>query len=240
METAIAPNDMTAIVEADRAHPEKQHRPIASGALPLGVAWAMTALLLGGGLAAAGLLLPPGFLVAAVTYLFITLSYSQFFKHVAILDVMFIAAGFLVRAVAGAEAIPVESSPWFLTCTAFGALFIALTKRYAELRLLTEGAGGHRKILDEYSEPLLMLWIGISTACTLISYALYTFEADNPRELMLTIPVVIYGVFRYLLLVHEHGHGGAPEKTLLADRPLQICLLLFVVVAMVAMRFGSS
>jgi 4-hydroxybenzoate polyprenyltransferase len=238
-------------VENDRKHPKKKLRPIASGEMGEGAARALAALLIALGLggsvylsvlhaAAAGSVDSSlwnnwGFAITAASYLFVTLSYSMYFKHVVLLDVMFISTGFLLRAVAGAAVIPVESSAWFLICTAFGALFLGLSKRLAELRLLNEAAVEHRKILDEYTPALLEQLISIVTACTLISYALYTFTGPHGQQIMLTVPFVIYGMFRYLFLVSRGEAGGEPETTLLRDRPLQACILLFMLVAVVTL-----
>ncbi len=224
-------------MESDRRHPEKRFRPLAAGHVPPGLAWATSGLFLVGGLAGSFLLLPQRFGIAAVCYLAITLSYSKWFKHVVLLDVMLLASGFLVRAVAGAEAIAVDSSPWFLVCTGFGALFIGLNKRLAEINLLQGDAGGHRKILEEYTPAMLGQFISVSTACTLISYALYTFSGGHPPSMMGTIPFVIYGVLRYTYLV-ENGAGGAPEKILFRDRPMQACLLLYGVTIVGVLQFG--
>ncbi|MEE2829870.1 MAG: decaprenyl-phosphate phosphoribosyltransferase [Myxococcota bacterium] len=218
-------------IDNDRHHPDKKHRPLASGQLSVGMAWALVVVLVVGGLGGSWVLLPTGFLVTAAAYLFTTLTYSARFKHSPILDVMGIAAGFILRAVAGAEAISVESSPWFLTCIAFGALFIGLSKRLAEIKLLDEHAGSHRRVLEEYSVDLLRQLITVTTACSLISYALYTFDRDPGRGMMLTIPFVIYGVFRYLYLVDRKNLGGEPSAILLGDRPMQLCMLLFFVTA---------
>ena len=236
-------------VENDRKHPKKKLRPIASGDLPAGIATGLAVVLILVGIFGSFFLshlhapvdtaATPwerwGFGITAFGYLSVTLSYSFYFKHVVLLDVMFISTGFLLRAVAGAAAIPVESSPWFLICTAFGALFLGMSKRLAELRLLDEAAGEHRKILDEYTPALLEQLISIVTACTLISYALYTFTGSHDRQLMLTLPFVMYGMFRYLYLVARGQAGGEPETTLLRDRPLQACILLFVVVAVLTL-----
>jgi len=241
-------------VENDRKHPKKKLRPIAAGDLPEGAARVLAFLLIVVGLGGsfylshlhAAALAPSdhtiwnewGFGITALSYLFVTLSYSFYFKHVVLLDVMFISTGFLLRAVAGAAVIPVPSSSWFLICTAFGALFLGMSKRLAELRLLNEAAVEHRKILDEYSPELLEQLIGIVTACTLISYALYTFDSSDGQEdqkLMLTLPFVIYGMFRYLYLVARGEAGGEPETTLLKDRPLQACIVLFALVAVLAL-----
>jgi len=223
-------------IEADRMHPKKKLRPIAAGEVSAGVAWALAGVLMVGGVAGA-FALNTGFGVAAASYLFVTLTYSTFFKHTVLLDVMLIATGFVLRAVAGAEAIPVPSSPWFLTCTAFGALFIGFSKRLAEIRSLGDTAGAHRKILDEYSIPMLEQYISIMTGCAIISYALYAVDSGHGPGMLLTVPFVIYGVMRVMYLV-EKGEGGAPEMMLLKDWPLQVCILLFGATAIVAMKFG--
>jgi 4-hydroxybenzoate polyprenyltransferase len=189
------------------------------------------------GVAGSFLLLPQRFGIAAVCYLVITLSYSSWFKHVVLLDVMLLASGFLVRAVAGAEAIGVVSSPWFLVCTGFGALFIGLNKRLAEINRMQGDAGATRKILEEYTPRMLEQFISVSTACTLISYALYTFSGEHPRSMMGTIPFVMYGVLRYMYLV-ENGAGGAPEKILFRDRPMQVCLLAYCVATVAVLQIG--
>ena len=231
-------NDLRDVAQ-DRLHPDKKHRPIASGQVGSGLAWGMVLALVALGFSGAWYLLNLGFFVTAVAYLVTTLTYSMFFKHVAVLDVMGIAAGFIFRAVAGAEAIGVESSPWFLTCILFGALFIGLSKRLAEIKLLEGVAGEHRKVLDEYSVELLRQLITVTTACSLISYALYTFDGEHGKSLMLTIPFVVYGVFRYLFLVDQKDLGGEPSSILLRDRPMQICMVLFIAVAVLCLRFGG-
>jgi len=231
-------NDLRDVAQ-DRLHPQKKNRPIASGQISSGLAWLVVVLLVVLGFSGAWFLLNVGFFVTAAAYLATTLSYSMFFKHIAVLDVMGIAAGFIFRAVAGAEAIGVESSPWFLTCILFGALFIGLSKRLAEIKLLEGIAGEHRKVLDEYSAELLRQLITVTTSCSLISYALYTFEGEHGRALMLTIPFVVYGVFRYLFLVDQKDLGGEPSTILLRDRPMQICMVLFFGVAVLCLRFGG-
>jgi 4-hydroxybenzoate polyprenyltransferase len=231
-------NDLRDVAQ-DRLHPEKKHRPIASGQVGSGLAWGMVLVLVALGFSGAWYLLNPGFFITAAAYLMTTLTYSMFFKHVAVLDVMGIAAGFIFRAVAGAEAIGVESSPWFLTCILFGALFIGLSKRLAEIKLLEGGAGEHRAVLDEYSVELLRQLITVTSACSLISYALYTFDGEHGKSLMLTIPFVVYGVFRYLFLVDQKDLGGEPSSILLKDRPMQICMVLFFAVAVLCLRFGG-
>jgi len=225
-------------VEADRHHPTKRHRPIASGALPVPAAVGIMCVLALGGLSF-GFVLSPPFGFTALAYLALTLSYTVIFKHLVLLDVMFIAAGFLVRAVAGAAVLEVPISPWFLVCASFLALFLGFSKRLSEIRLLEAGACKHRKNLKEYSAELLTQIINIVTACTVISYAMYTFESGRTPWLMGTIPFVIYGIFRYMYLVERHQGGGAPAETLLRDRPLQVTCLLYGASVVAALQFGE-
>ncbi len=225
-------------VEADRNHPTKKNRPIASGDFPVSLAVVLMILLAAVGLYG-GWLLSPTFGLTALAYLIITLSYTLVFKHMVFLDVMFIALGFLLRAVAGAAAISVPISSWFLTCTAFLALFLGFSKRLSEMRLLEESAASHRKNLKDYSPALLEQIINVVTSCTVISYAMYTFDSGHTPLLMLTIPFVLYGIFRYLYLVDRHQEGGAPDLTLLKDRPLQIDIALFVLTSMAVLQYEA-
>jgi 4-hydroxybenzoate polyprenyltransferase len=214
--------------EADRQHPLKSARPIASGRLSVRVAIAAGVAIgaagIGGGFAlgqTAGLI--------ASAYLGLLMLYSAALKHVVIIDVLVIAAGFVLRAVAGAVAIDVPISQWLLVCTTLLALFLALSKRRHELTLLGEGATGHRRILEEYSPYLLDQMIAVVTASTLIAYSLYATSPDTAERfgtthLGLTIPFVLYGIFRYLYLVHQRRGGGSPTTMLVTDRPLLACV----------------
>jgi 4-hydroxybenzoate polyprenyltransferase len=226
-------------IEADRRHPKKKHRPIASGALSKRVAWGMVVVLIAAGLSGSWFLLNEGFAIIAAGYLISTLSYTIWFKHAPVLDVMLIANGFLLRAVAGAEAIDAPSSPWFLVCIGFGALFIGLGKRLAEIKLLTKDAGQHRKVLEEYSIDMLQQFITITVACSMISYALYTFGGDHDSSMMLTLPFFIYGVFRYLYLV-EKGEGGDPTSIFVGDKPLLLCMAGFVATTIAVLQLGNG
>lgn len=205
--------------EADRRHPKKRFRPIASGALP---GWAAMVLLVGcllGGLAAAAWL-SPMFLLVAVTYLSTTLAYSFYFKHVVILDVMFLASGFVWRALAGAIAIGVHVSAWLFLCAAFLSLFLGFNKRRAEL--LNIGAkGGTRPNLAEYGPRMLEQFQAIVTSNVVLSYALYTVLGPTPW-MTATIPWVLYGIFRYIYLIEQKGEGGAPDETLFRDVPMLV------------------
>lgn len=203
--------------EADRKHPKKRLRPIASGALPVPAAWALLAACMLSGVAA-GLWLSPMFLAVALTYLCTTLSYSFYFKHKVILDVMFLSSGFVWRAIAGAVAIGVHVSTWLFLCTAFLSLFIGFNKRRAEL--VAVGAhSGTRRNLAEYSPKMLDQFQAIVTGSVVLCYALYTVQGPTPW-MTLTIPWVLYGIFRYIYLVDRHGEGGAPDETLFRDRAM--------------------
>ena len=222
-------NDLVDL-ERDRLHPRKRARPIASGTLPVPTARAAAAVLLALGLLAAWGL-GPGFFACALSYLALNLAYSLVLKDVVILDVLAIAIGFVVRAVAGALAIGVLFSDWLLVCTILLALFLALAKRRHELATL-ENAAGHRQALAEYSPYLLDQMIAVVTASCLTAYAFYTLapetvEKYRTERLALTIPFVIYGIFRYLYLVHRREQGGSPSDVLLTDRPLLAAVALW-------------
>jgi 4-hydroxybenzoate polyprenyltransferase len=219
--------------EADRNHPLKCRRPIASGQLSSTTAVAAGALLGAGSIAAAFAIGPQLALVAA-TYLITLVLYSLALKHVVILDALTIAAGFVLRAIAGAVAVDVPIGHWLLVCTTLLALFLALSKRRHELVLLADGATDHRRILEEYSPYLLDQMIGVVTASTLIAYTIYATSADTAArlgttKLGLTIPFVLYGIFRYLYLVHQKRGGGSPAAMLLNDWPLLGCVALWAV-----------
>jgi len=233
-------NDI-ADVEADRNHPVKKFRPIASGQLPIGVAWVAALVLVLISLPLA-YMLSLGFFVVLVTYLVINLLYSRWLKHVPILDVMIIAFGFVLRVAAGVTLITVERfSPWLYVITLLFSLYIGLGKRRAEISLLSQGAGSHRKVLDGYTLPLLDQYITIVSGTTIIAYSLYTFSAPNLPEnhtMMLTIPFVIYGIFRYLQLIQTGHAAGSPDEVALKDRPLQITVVLWVL-AVIAVFYLS-
>lgn len=223
-------NDI-ADVEADRNHPEKSLRPIASGRLPVGVALAAALLLALVSLPLAYLLAPLFALILAA-YLTINLLYSRWLKHVSILDVLIISSGFVLRVAAGVVLIyPVERfSPWLYMITVLFSLYIGLGKRRAEMNLLAQGASTHRKAFDGYTIPLLDQYITIVSGMTIVAYSLYTFSAPNLPEnhsMMLTIPFVVYGIFRYLQLIQTGYTAGAPDEVALKDRPLQITVLLW-------------
>ncbi|MGH9140383.1 MAG: decaprenyl-phosphate phosphoribosyltransferase [Vicinamibacterales bacterium] len=227
--------------EADRRHPLKAQRSIASGALPLPIA-ASVAIGLGAGGLTLAYVVGPAFAGVAAVYLTLQILYSYPLKHIVIIDVLTIAIGFVLRAVGGAVAVHVEISHWLLVCTILLALFIALAKRRHEIVLLSAGAASHRPILGEYSPYLLDQMIGVVTASTLISYIFYTISPETQAKfgttwLGLTIPFPLYGIFRYLYLVHQREGGGSPADLLLADRPLLACVALWALtVALIIYR----
>jgi 4-hydroxybenzoate polyprenyltransferase len=211
-------NDLRDIA-ADRLHPIKRRRPIAAGLVPPWLA-ATIALALGVGGLVLAYSLGTSFLLVASLYLLLTVSYSIWLKHLVLIDVFGISAGFVLRAVGGAVVIGVPVSPWLYVCTVLVSLFLGLGKRRNELELLEKDAAGHRKNLEQYSLELVDQLILIVAAVTIMAYSLYTFSAENlPRDhsMMLTIPLVVYGLFRYLYLVRVKREGGAPEDLLLTD-----------------------
>ncbi len=214
--------------EADRAHPDKRHRPLASGRLRPAVAVAAMMALLSVSVPA-GFALGPAAGAILVGYFLLNVAYSFKLKHIVIIDAVVVAAGFVLRVAAGAVVVQVERfSPWLYVCITFLALLIALGKRRHELSSLAAEAGNHRAILDEYTLPFIDQLIGIITAATVVSYSFYTFSAENlPKNhlMMLTIPFVVYFLFRYLYLVHVRKLGGAPDELLLKDKPLFITAL---------------
>lgn len=216
--------------EADRQHPEKRDRPIASGKLPPSIAIIASVVLILITIPTA-FVLSNGFGWVAVTYLLINFAYSTWLKHIPLLDVMIIAAGFVLRVAAGVFLVIVERfSPWLYVVTTLGALYIGFGKRRSELALLAKDANQHRRVLDGYTIHLLDQLILVVSSTTIMAYSLYTFSAPNlpaNHSMMLTIPFVLYGVFRYLYLIQVKQAGGAPEELLLTDRPLQATIILW-------------
>lgn len=229
-------NDV-ADAEKDRLHPQKRLRPVASGAVPRGLALVAGVVLIVAMLGLS-LWLSPQFALVAAAYAVLLTAYSAWLKHLVILDVLTVAVGFVLRAVAGAVAIRVDISGWLLICTVLVALFLALGKRRHEYLALHEGAAAHRPILAEYSEGFLDQMIAVVTASTVTAYALYTMSPEtvlkfHSRLLPLTLPFVLYGVFRYLYLLYRHQLGGNPSDLFLSDRALLIntlCWMLSLVV----------
>ncbi len=225
--------------ETDALHPRKSRRPIAAGLLSVTAAVGWAAVFGGAGIAIAfAIALRTG--LAVVGYLALMMVYSYYLKHEVILDVMAIAGGFVLRAMAGAYAIDVPISPWLYVVTALGALFLAITKRRAEVALLQDGAKDHRPALELYTPALVDQMTAMVTASTVIAYALYTFTAENlptNHAMMLTIPFVVYGIFRYLYLSLTHDEGGSPEEVLLKDAPLIVTIVGWVATSMAVLTF---
>jgi len=230
-------NDL-ADIESDRQHPVKKNRPLPSGQLDPRVAMVASFLLAAVSLVA-GYFLSFQLAIILLLYLVSQIAYTFKLKHIVLIDVLTIALGFILRIAAGVAVIEVERfSPWLYVFGGFLALFMALGKRRAELSLLGEDAGSHRAILDDYNLDLIDRLQGIVTTSAVVAYSLYTFLAEGLPEnnaMMLTIPFVLYAIFRYLYLIHVRGEGGAPEEILLRDRPLQITLVLYGIMVIIAL-----
>lgn len=228
-------------LEEDRRHPRKSKRPLASGTL--GVRAAATAVVVLCVLCGpAAFVLDVWFGLCVLSYFLIQALYAARLKHVVILDVFVIALGFVLRVVAGALVLRVEASPWLLICTILLALFLALSKRRHELVLLEDDAQEHRPVLGEYSAYLLDQMIAVVTASTVIAYCLYTMSPETVKKfgtsrLIFTVPFVLYGIFRYLYLVHQRGEGGSPEALLMRDKPLLGAIVLWFATATLIIYF---
>jgi 4-hydroxybenzoate polyprenyltransferase len=234
-------NDL-ADVEKDRLHPKKRFRPIASGRLKPGAAKVAAVVAAAVGLGGSFALYWP-FGIVGLAYFLLEVAYSFRLKHVVVLDVMTVAAGFALRAVAGTVLVHVTLSPWLFVCTILFALFISLAKRRHELLTLDDGGAGHRAVLEHYSEQLLDQMMAVATSATVIAYCLYTIAPETTAKfgthnLMLTVPFVLYAIYRYLYLVYRKDMGGAPEQALLGDAPLLVDVLLWMagVVAVIYLR----
>ena len=217
-------------IEADKTHPVKKDRPIASGKISKSTAIFSAVLMSFSALTAAFLISKPFFFIC-ILYFLINVLYSKWLKHIPILDVMVIASGFVLRVAAGVSVIQVERfSPWLYVVTTLFSLFIGFGKRRAELVLLSKNANNHRVVFEEYTISFLDQLITIVSSTTVLAYSLYSFSAPNLPEnhsMMLTIPFVLYGIFRYLYLVKVKQSGGAPEELVLNDRPLQFSVILY-------------
>ncbi len=219
--------------DKDRLHPQKRFRPIAAGLItsPTALGFALILAIVGTSLS---FYINSSFGVVSVLYFLTMVGYSLFLKNIVILDVMVISGGFVLRAIAGALILEVSISPWLYICTSLGALFLGFSKRYSELKSV--GSTGQRDSLSQYSEKLLEQLLAIVAPCTLLSYTLYTFTSEalpDNHAMMLTIPFVLYGLFRYLALVHQNGLGEKPEEILLRDIPLIVNIFLWLVSASV-------
>ena len=224
--------------EQDRLHPEKRKRPIASGRLSPNLALIATILIAAGSLVA-GFGITVRFGVVLLSYFALQLAYTWILKHMVLLDVFAIAGGFVFRAVAGAFAIGVPNSLWLLVCTLQLALFLGFGKRRHELVSLAEDASSHRRNLAHYTVPLLDQLIAIVVGGLTVSYAIYTVMSPTALKhglLIITLPNVLYGVFRYLYLIHVEHKGGSPETILFEDRPMQVNLAIWVIAVVLAFR----
>lgn len=214
--------------EKDRQHPTKCHRPIASGnlSLPLAVGIFCALLLLGGGLS---WMVRPGLTALLAGYFVMNIAYSVRLKHVVLIDVMIIATGFVMRAFAGTIAIGVGASSWFVVCVFMLSMFLALAKRRSEMVLLSEHPGRQRRVLQDYSLELVNQLLTVVTAVTVTSYSLFAIQADDVAEpfMLFTVPLVVYGIFRYLYLINIKGLGGKPEEVLLKDKGILCTCLVF-------------
>lgn len=213
-------------MEKDKKHPIKRKRPIPSGKLKLSYALIFAIILIFGGIAVS-YFINIQFMILSISYVLLILLYSLILKHVIIVDLLVISMGFVIRSVAGGVAINVFISPWLIVCTFLLALFLAIAKRRHEVVLLGDEGENHRKILKDYSTIVLDQMMSIVTAALIISYSMYTFQSiPNNYNMMLTIPFAIYGIFRYLVLVHTSNFGGEAEM-LFKDKGMQICILLW-------------
>ncbi len=226
-------------MERDRLHPLKKSRPLAAGRINVGTAIALVGVLLAIGLVGSRLI-NLNFFLSAIAFLALNVAYTFWAKHIVILDVLTIALGFVIRAYAGAFAISVPASTWFLINTLLLALFLSLGKRRHELLYLEKAALAHRKTLIMYSPALLDHLLSVVTAAVLVIYMLYTFSAEvihklGTDKLFVTIPFVVYGVFRYLYLIHREEQGGSPARVLIDDRPILITVLLWLATASIVL-----
>ncbi len=219
-------------IEADRQHPTKKNRPLPSGKLSVGAAWVAGIALVVITLILSYLMDPEFSLVVAI-YFLLNLAYTRWLKHIPILDVLVLATGFVLRVEGGVTLIDVQRfSPWLYVVMTLLALYLGFGKRRAELGLLAKDAGTHRKVLEGYTIPLLDQYIMIVSGTTIVAYSLYTFSAPNVpanHSMMLTIPFVVYAIFRYLYLIEVEHSGGEPEEILLTDRPFQVSLFFWAI-----------
>jgi 4-hydroxybenzoate polyprenyltransferase len=222
--------------EADRQHPEKKHRPMASGAINPHIAISLGAFLLVLSLSTA-FFLNSSFGIVLVVYFLQNVAYSLKLKHVVIIDILIIASGFVLRAVGGSLLIQLPLTPWFIMCTMLLALFLAISKRRHELYLLKTAKGSHRRVLNFYSLELLNQFNSIVTTLIIVSYALFTFTSGHTIQLMWTLIWVIYGILRYLYLIQMEGKGGKPEKVLLEDKHILVTVMLYAISVVVILVY---
>jgi 4-hydroxybenzoate polyprenyltransferase len=234
-------NDLVDI-EKDRVHPRKRHRPLASGKITPTHATILAAALVIIAFPLSSIIDPDyGFLTTLIIYVIVQgVLYSYWLKNVVLIDIMIVTAGFVLRAVAGAAVLNITITPWLLVCMGLLALFISIGKRRHELILLEQGAGHHRRILNEYSVPMLDHMMSIVTACIIMAYSMTTFSAPAvPQEpypaLMITIPFVVYGLFRYLYLIYQKDGGGSPDELVVKDMPLALDIIVWAMTVLVIM-----
>lgn len=221
-------------LEQDKQHPKKCHRPLASGQVSISAAILLAALLGVSGLVLAYAASPAVFIIL-LGYALMNIAYSLWFKHVVILDVFIIATGFMLRILAGTLGVGIPPSQWLLLCGLMVTLFLGFTKRRAEIIALADDKTAHRKVLEHYSPVLLDKMIGITAAGLIMSYSLYTMNPDTIRihgtpNLIYTVPFVMYGVFRYIYLLHHQSRGGDPSHDLVRDPHLFIVVGAWLVV----------
>lgn len=217
--------------DADRLHPRKRNRPVASGALSVRTALTTSVVL---GAAALGLATALGwpFVLCVIAYLAITITYTLWMKHEVILDVMGIAAGFVIRVIAGAVAVDVQPSPWILICTGLLAMLLGFGKRRHEVLTLDDGdREAHRRVLSDYSKAFLDVMLASTATLTIAAYAVYTAAGSGTNWLLVTLPVVVYGVLRYLWLLLQRHQGGSPTEIAWTDRPIQASVAVWVILA---------
>jgi len=229
-------------IDQDRKHPVKSKRPIASGRIGTGAA-RITFVLVTVVALFSSFFINKLFAMTAVIYFVVQMGYSLRLKHVVIVDVFTIAAGFFLRVIAGAHAITVPVSSWLLVCTFFLSLFLALSKRRHEIVLLEAGSGAHRKVLEDYNTLLLDQMISVVTAGTVVAYSVYTLSEEtitrfNTTNLIYTIPFVLFGIYRYLYIVYLKKEGGSPEIVLLSDRPLILNICFYIITVIVILYAG--
>lgn len=228
--------------EADRLHPRKRHRPIAAGLIPVRMGFGMAAVLLVAGVLVAAVVGPVSLAAAVLAYALLTVAYSLRLKHLAVVDVLVVAAGFVIRAAAGGFATGVALSDWFLIVASFGALFIVAGKRHAEVVAMGASSGSHRAVLDDYPPDFTRHVLGISSAVALVAYCLWAFQAPTGpgRPLVMLSIVAFVGILlRYAMLVFS-GHGGEPEELLLSDRGLQAAGVVWVALLGLGIALGNG
>ncbi len=225
-------------VEQDKNHPEKKKRPVADGRVSIGTAFVFAIALLGAG-AVLSVYQNLAFQMIALSYVVLITMYTMFLKRIAILDVIIISIGFVLRALAGSVIVPGLISPWLLLCAFLLSLVLGFGKRRHELVILEQHSDDHRRVLSEYSPELLDAMITIAAGTTLIAYSLYTFSATQSRFMMVTIPFIAYGLFRYLYVVHIQGEGGSPESILIHDRPMILTVGLWGLLVLMIQYFDQ-